>query len=297
MRGVIPATVLGWLEQQAGRPIHELFDVIAGTSTGGIIALGLCAPREAEGPLTAAELVGFYEDEGPKIFEGELRRKLTSARYGSRALESALKRRLGDTKLSDALKPVLIPAYELQLRRPFVFKSVRARADAGWDFAMRDVGRATSAAPIYFPPVEVSPVGIQRSYTLVDGGIWANNPALCALLEVRSSPTERVCHVLSIGTGEHSQRYSTERVQRMHALAWAKRSFAVVMDSVSDAVDWQVSRLLSSPYDRYVRVQPTLAADETRLDDADPRTLERWHEAARDVTLAQRDALIRFAEV
>lgn len=297
MRGVIPATILAELEALAGRPVHELFDLIAGTSTGGIIALGVASQGPGRKPLRAAELVRFYETEGPKIFKARLYRKVLSAMYHPAALERALRARLGDARLSEAIVPLMIPAYELQLRKPFVFKSVRAQDDADWDFLMRDAARATSAAPIYFPPAEIHPVDSDRSYTLVDGGIWANNPALCALLEARTSFTERPCHLLSIGTGEYTPRYSREDVRRKTSPKWAKDTFSVAMDSVSDAVHWQVGRLLAGPADRYVRLQPRVAAGQAKLDAAEPEVVEQLLEAARTLTHACREELLTFADV
>ena len=156
IRGIIPATVLSEIERRTGRHVAELFDVIAGTSTGGILACGLTLPDSAGHPArTAAELVRMYVDEGPRIFPHEFLgriRSLVDEKYPQKGIESVLQTYMGDAMLSDTLTEIVVTAYDIERRRPFFFRSARARADARYDFPLRMVARSTSAAPTYFEP-------------------------------------------------------------------------------------------------------------------------------------------------
>jgi patatin-like phospholipase/acyl hydrolase len=139
IRGIIPALVLAEMEHLTKRPASQLFDLIAGTSTGGIIALGVTVPGEAEsaGKLeprwSAQQLVDLYESEGPKIFHRSLLRTIETVdglleeKYAASGLEAALERYMGDTRLSEALTDVLIPSYDIQRHEPFFYKSFQPR--------------------------------------------------------------------------------------------------------------------------------------------------------------------------
>src|SRR4051812_11421638 len=190
IRGIIPPLVLADLEARTGRPVSELFDVIAGTSTGGILACALARAGEDGGArYSAASLVDLYVEEGPSIFAPHLLHRIRSVdglldeRYDDRGLRAALERYLGDARLSGARVDVLVSAYELHERFAFFFRSARARLDPTYDFAMADVAHATSAAPTYFEPVEVTDVAGRNTWALIDGGVFATNPAMCAVAD------------------------------------------------------------------------------------------------------------------
>ena len=190
IRGIVPAVVLDALEQRTGRAISDCFDLIAGTSTGGIIALALTRPDPRGRPqYTAADVVGFYEDIGPSIFARDpLHRARTleslgGPRFDAAALRRAMLEYFGDTRLSDALRDDLVPAYDIERREPFFFKSHYARTRPERDFRMRDVALATAAGPTYFEPVRIETKDHVGYRALVDGGVFANNPTMCAWVE------------------------------------------------------------------------------------------------------------------
>jgi patatin-like phospholipase/acyl hydrolase len=266
IRGIIPALVLSEVERRTGRQIFELFDLIAGTSTGGILACALCAPD----PLPAQQLVAIYEEEGPAIFDRSVWQRIRSAeglldeKYDAGALDRALDRFLSDKRLADTKPDLLIPAYNLGEPGPYFFKSRKAR-DEGEDFALSVVARATSAAPTYFEPLPVA------GQVLVDGGVFAANPAMCALAEVlRSGPLDDV-RLLSLGTGERTRQRRFADVQDWGLVEWARPIIDVVFDGVSDAVNYQLMHALGE--ERYWRLQVELTLASDDLDDASEENL------------------------
>ena len=293
IRGIIPATVLAEVERRTGRPIAALFDLIAGTSTGGIIALALTAPGPGGDPrLSAADVVGLYLEEGPRIFSRSVLRTVLSVdglldeRYSDAGLEAALRRYLSDAMLADAITPVLVTAYALEERRPFFFKSRRAEARPARDYPMRVVARATSAAPTYFEP-EAVPSDRGGTVGLVDGGVCVVNPAMSAYAEVRRDGAQ-ISLVASLGTGQQTRPIPTARARRWGELAWARPLIDVVFDGMSDVVDYQLSQLL--PAERYFRLQVELAARD-ELDDASPSNLRALQDDARRLLDAEHERI------
>ena len=168
IRGLIPAVVCQKIEEWSKNRIHELFDLIAGTSTGGILALGLASPPNG---TAAGGLADFYKSRGPEIFSNP--RRLTSylkgPKYDNARLKSALSEQFGELKLSQAKVDVHITGYDIGLRRPIYFTRSQARANTDDDFSMRDIAVATSAAPTYFKPAKVG------RHSVIDGGLALPN--------------------------------------------------------------------------------------------------------------------------
>src|SRR5438105_7913756 len=163
IRGIIPAMLLAEIEKRTGKRTADLFDIIAGTSTGGILALALTKPDSSKRPEYAAvDLIDIYLREGTAIFPPSIWREIETAKYTldekypSEGIETTLKRHFGDARLRDSLSYVLIPSYEIEKRLPWLFRSERARNDPEhYDFPMWQVARATSAAPTYFEPPRI----------------------------------------------------------------------------------------------------------------------------------------------
>ena len=270
IRGLIPAVVLAEIEARTGKPIWELFDLIAGTSTGGILACSLAHPS----PLPASELAGIYEECGPAIFRRGLVKRLFSAgglvdeRYEDDGLMSVLERYLGTARLSQVRTPVFVTAYDIKDRFAFFFRSSRAVEDPTYDFPLVSVARATAAAPTYFEPYEVTDVAGARTYPLIDGGVYAVNPAMCAFADVAS---EDVDMVLSLGTGAQMRPYSFAEVRWWGQLQWARPAIDMVFDGVADTIEFQLGQVL--PEGRYVRLQTDLVNASDDLDDASPGNL------------------------
>lgn len=294
IRGLIPAVVLAEIERRTGRRIAELFDLVAGTSTGGILACALTAPS-LEDPsvprFTAAELSGLYETEGPRIFSRSLLKRVLSVegfldeRYEDAGLNRGLTRYLGQSRLREAIAPVFVTAYDIERRTAFFFRSERARRDPAYDFSMADVARATSAAPTYFEPAVVTAASGGPAYPLIDGGVYATNPAMCAYADVVRAG-EQVDVLASLGTGQLTRALEYRDVQGWGQLQWARPILDVVFDGVADTIDFQLAQLLP---DGYVRLQTELRRASDDLDDASEANLARLREEA-EALVRERDA-------
>lgn len=250
-----------------------MVDLIAGTSTGGILACALTRAGDDGRPrFSAAELAAIYVEEGPRIFRRSLLKRIFSLegwideRYEDDGLERALERYLGDARLSDALVDVFITAYDISGRFAFFFRSARARNAPTYDFPLVRVARATAAAPSYFEPAEVTDLAGVRTYPLIDGGIYAVNPSMCAFADVAGAGRAGELELmLSLGTGEQTRSYSFDQVRWWGQLEWARPAIDMVFDGVADTIEFQAGRLMG---DRYVRLQVELRDASDDLDDA-----------------------------
>jgi len=253
IRGLIPALVLAEIESRTGRRIAELVDLMAGTSTGGILACALGKPD----PLPAAEVANLYVEEGPRIFDRSLLKRITSVggyldeRYDDKGLVRALERYLGDTPMSAATVPLLLTAYDTERRGIHFLRSEGEHSGA----TMVQAAHATSAAPTYFEPVRLD------GATLVDGGVFAINPAACAYAEAGG----KLDVLLSLGTGQHTRPLPYAKVKGWGQLEWARPLIDVVFDGGQDAVDFELRALAGGAY---IRLQTRLEVASDDLDDA-----------------------------
>jgi patatin-like phospholipase/acyl hydrolase len=168
---------------------------------------------------------------------------------------------------------IFITAYDIERREALFFRSSRARTDPASDFSFVDAARATSAAPTYFEPARVSDVAGAATYSLVDGGVFALNPAMCAYAELLATGRrDEVDLVVSLGTGSHTRRLPYEDVRGWGQLEWARPLVDVVFDGVAQTVDFELGALLGP--ERYVRLQTRLTEASDDLDDAGDRNLE-----------------------
>jgi uncharacterized protein len=298
IRGVIPAMVLAELEERTGRHTADLFDLIAGTSTGGIIACALTVPGPGGVPRwTANDLVDLYLTEGPRIFHHSIGRQLSSGlglldeKYDARPLEQALDTFLGDAMISDALTDILVTAYDLEHRKPFFFKTDRAKVVAQHDWPMKAAARATAAAPTYFEPEKLTADG--ETFALCDGGVFAANPAMCAYAEARRRHPRAEIRLVSLGTGQLTWPLHYEDVRGWGLIEWARPLIDVVFDGVSDATQYQLEQLL--PVEDYTRFQTELIGASDSLDNANEINLEHLQDLARKLIGEQTAELDRLA--
>jgi patatin-like phospholipase/acyl hydrolase len=281
IRGIVPAIVLAEIERRAGRSASELFDVVAGTSTGGIVALGVAMPGEdRRARWTAAEIADIYERNGARIFERahfNRLRGLVRERYDDTGLRAVLDSYFGDTRLSAATTRVLVTAYEIARREIFLFDSHEAVDDPAHDFLMSEAARATTAAPTYFEPAVLeSPTG--ERHVLIDGGVYAPSPAMWAFAETEPVDSGGDIVLVSLGTGSLTEPLRYEQVRDWGVSHWARPVLGLILDGVGQSTDRQLQQLLGAG--RYFRFQFDLDAASHDPDNATEHNITRLKDHA-----------------
>mmetsp|Transcript_35885 Transcript_35885/g.58002 ORF Transcript_35885/g.58002 Transcript_35885/m.58002 type:complete len:473 (-) Transcript_35885:412-1830(-) len=226
-RGVIEARFLEEIERKTGKPINELFDFIAGTSIGGILALGLAYKNpKLRRAYTAKEMKGIFYEDGHRIFDqswGPLRGawQVWSPKYDSKGIEGVLKNKFGNAKMRDIDMPVLVTSYNVTESQSSTFLSSAPRSK---DLYLRDVGRATSAAPTFFPSLQLARPGEKDRKIYVDGAFAANNPSIIATIAAIFLFKTTKVFVVSLGVGFSSSKQNVDT--RGGYSVWAPRVFS-----------------------------------------------------------------------
>lgn len=265
LRGMFSAAVLARLEEDLDVRIVDHFDLIAGTSTGGIIALGLGLG------LTPRQILKFYTDHGPRIFRDRSRlrgvRHLVRAKYGSEPLRAALTEVLGERTFGESTKRLLITSYNIGADDVYLFRTPHLPTlKRDWRERAVDVAMATSAAPTYLPGMALG------GARLVDGGVWANNPVVVALTEAVGPlgvPLDAI-RVFSLGTTT-DMRHRSRRLDRGGLLPWARDAVEVLMRAQSESATKQVRHFLGK--DRVLRLNPMVPTGALALDKVDADAL------------------------
>ncbi|MFC3197029.1 patatin-like phospholipase family protein [Parapedobacter deserti] len=277
IRGIIPGMLLVALERRlkriSGNPnaaIVDYFDFFAGTSTGGILICLLLCPDERDPSrpkFSAQDALDLYVAHGSDIFKAGFFRRLlakfglTSERYPSATLELVLQTYFADIKLSQLLKPCIVTAYNIELRKTHFFRQQTAivRGDSR-DFYLRDVCRATSAAPTYFSVAEIYSMSGTR-YPLLDGGVFAPNPSMSAMVEVTKAFNETKIDdisVFSLGTGRSRKAYDYEYFKNSRAVSIGPALIDIMMSGAAESSDFFLQQLYKSTgkETQYIRIEP-----------------------------------------
>ncbi|PON43971.1 Patatin-related protein [Parasponia andersonii] len=255
IRGIIPGVLLEYLESQLqaldgeDARLADYFDVISGTSTGGLITTMLTAPNSKNRPLYAAkEIIPFYLEHSPKIFPqssglfgtvlGTVQ-DATGPKYDGKYLHNLITKLLGTTRLHETLTNVVIPTFDIKKLQPTIFSSYQATASSALDARLADIAISTSAAPTYLPShyfTNQDKNGKTEEFNLIDGGMAANNPSFVAISEITKqiakkntsfdSNTKPMDYtrflVISVGTGSNKteQKYNAKVSATWGPLSW-----------------------------------------------------------------------------
>ncbi|XP_062102064.1 patatin-like protein 3 [Humulus lupulus] len=255
IRGIIPAVILDYLESQLQAldgpeaRLADYFDVMSGTSTGGLITTMLSAPNTQNRPLySAKQIVPFYLEHSPKIFPqskgifGSILGSVqdaTGPKYDGKYLHNLVQKLLGTTRLHETLTNIVIPAFDIKKLQPTIFSSYQAPASSAMDARLADIAIATSAAPTYLPShyfTNQDKDGKTEEFHLIDGGVAVNNPSFVAISEITKeiakknssfeSNTKPLDYtrflVISLGTGSNKteQKYNAKLSATWGPLSW-----------------------------------------------------------------------------
>ena len=291
IRGVIAARILQQVEQEIrnqgkGNFLHEYFDLIAGTSTGSILAGGIAIGKESD------ELIKLYRDRAKDIFPPDRKRYknlpfikpildvFSAPKYSHDGIISALKDAYKSTRIKDIEKPIiLILAYDTLYRNTTFFTNCHPDLGDRWydDCYLWEICTASASAPTFFPPYKLEPVDKQKfgdwEFPHIDGGVSANNPSLAALSLVMRisqssvSPTIKQKYkldnlqledisILSIGTGQTGEPYQYEQISKWRGLDWVEHISNIFMEPTSE-IGSTICRQIMGGYDskRYLRLQ------------------------------------------
>ncbi|XP_062157618.1 patatin-like protein 2 isoform X1 [Alnus glutinosa] len=318
IRGLIPGTILSFLESELQKldgedaRIADYFDVIAGTSTGGLVTAMLTAPNEKNRPLFAAkDIKDFYLNNCPRIFPQNscplfphvtmIVKALSGPKYDGKYLHNIIREKLGSLKLHQTLTNVVIPTFDIKRLQPTIFSSYEVKKNPSIDALLSDVCIATSAAPTYLPTyyfeTKDAEGKVLREFNLTDGGVAANNPALVAIGEVSKEiirgnsdffPIKPMDYerflVISLGTGSHKaeEKYKATDAAKWGILDWLTKGGStpiinVFSEASADMVDVHLSVVFKALHCErsYLRIQDdTLSGVISSVDVATTKNLD-----------------------
>ncbi|KAJ1698907.1 hypothetical protein LUZ63_007419 [Rhynchospora breviuscula] len=283
VRGIIPGVILAFLESKLQEldgedaRIVDYFDVISGTSTGGLVTAMLATPGKDNRPLFAAkEIPQFYIENCPKIFPQRkngflgIVAQLHGPKYGGEYLHSKIEELLGDTKIHDALTSIVIPAYDCKRNTPVIFSKSEVENNSLMDALLSDICISTSAAPTFLPPHHfqtTDSLGRTRSFNLIDGGIFANNPTLLAIQEMKQNfrINGRKIIIISLGTGSEKQdmKLSAEHLAKWNSLEWLLPLLNMQLHATADMSDSLIASIFEGSEKNFLRIQENSLTGET----------------------------------
>ncbi|OQU80644.1 hypothetical protein SORBI_3007G158800 [Sorghum bicolor] len=298
--------------------IADYFDVVAGTSTGGLLTAMLTAPDQNGRPLfDAKNLAQFYIDHSPKIFPqknwilskiASTLRMVRGPKYDGKYLHSLLRQYLGDMRLDKALTNVVIPTFDIAFLQPTIFSSFELKHRPSKNALLADITISTSAAPTFFPAHYFETKdedGKTRAFNLVDGGLAANNPTLCAMSQVTQDiilgdddffpvkPTDYgKFMVISVGCGSNrDQRYSAKAAAKWGIFNWLiKDGNAPIIDmfnsASADMVDINLCVLFRALHSsqNYLRIQyDQLTGSAGSIDDCSKENMDKLVQIGKDL--------------
>ena len=289
VRGIIPARILQEIETRTNKPISKLFNIVSGTSTGGLLTLAITKPDGQGNPEFSAEyLVRLYMERSKEIFaKPSIIRKIKTgfglwgSKYDRAAYDEILLQIFKDNLLSQSLCPIFIPIYSLGNSKPFIASTYFAARNKENDFYLRDIAGAASAAPTYFDPKKFRSPNSTTIYQGVDGGIYANNPELIGVTGVYLvHPSFEIGNIilLSLGTGDTVK--NNQNSGNDGDIGWLKNKDIIgnMMDAESAIAETAVTAMLKNS--NHFRLQLHLPNELAAMDNSSDSNLNALLEAA-----------------
>lgn len=307
LRGIIPSVFLATLKdtlENRGlkKPYHKVFNLMAGTSTGGLISLALSVPLyktpngnlyAPEGGIVPQKLPELYETLADRAFPGNRQhvwrtiRQFFTSKYTATSFQTILFELFGTCTLKNALTNLLLTSFDMKSMQPIFMKkrTTEAGGESDPDFFMVDAALATISVPTYFPPAHVMPVDDRANYCLVDGGIFCINPAMSALTEARKISPKSEYILLSLGTGTQKEEYSTDAMNRWGFFNWIAPWLGVpLITAVGEGQRISTNHMLKRyPGVTLYRFDVQLDNGKGRIDDGSPENLNYLHKKAQEM--------------
>lgn len=315
MKGIVSALVLIELEDilkkyTGANTVYlvDYFDLIAGTSTGSILAALLLCPNDCNRPkYTASDALNLYLTKGKTMFQTNPLHKLRTLggligpKYKNKALVAELNSYFGSVKTAELLKPCLLTSYNMTTRDSLFFNSLSSLKSKDRNFNLADAVLASTAAPTFFPPSCIKAYNSCED-CLVDGGVFANNPSLCALIEaLKLERTKNIndTMVLSIGNVYSAKSYDYNKVKHWGAINWAFPLLDVLMDASEQTVDYQLNKLYSTlgVSNQYLRVVANVNENVPSMDDTSQKAIDRLLEIGNELVKKKHRDLEHYARM
>jgi uncharacterized protein len=326
IRGIISCVILKFIEEQLQihdepeAKIGDYFDLIAGTSTGGILAAVILFPNNfGKAKFSVQEALDLYAEKGDSIFDISIWRKiinpfgLFNEKISETNLEKQLEDVFGNLEIKDFIKPSLITSYDIEARHAKFFTSHDAKTSQLENFYVKDVCRATAAAPTYFEPAKIKSL-YNQEFILIDGGVYANNPALCAYAEARKIPFEDITNdkhkknyptindmiIISVGTGTVLKPYHFDEFDNAGKLKWITPLIDILLSSNVETVDYHLRKMYETlgptNYQNYHRLMPALKNASPEMDDTTKKNIQDLIQAGLTYVEDNREQLVTIAK-
>jgi len=320
LRGIIPLQVIRYIELVTGKPIHQSFDLIAGTSTGGLLtcALTLEDKQSVIGDsrkYSLDDIEHIYKERGKEIFpilNGFYQRnknsfsKWFSPQFSSKNLENVLFEYFGDNMITSCLRPILLTSFDIHRNRPIYFTTREATFIHDKNSKLTEICRASSAAPTYFSSHNFNYDG--ENITCIDGGIVMNNPSIGALVEVLGNPEYKNYQldnkqlslkditVLSLGTGRSNKLLNSSKSKTWGRLGWIKPIIDISTGGPVKMVDQQIKTIFkaSGLQSNYLRIDIDIEEKYSEMSDSKPETMDYLFREANSQILHNHTLLYRL---
>lgn len=310
LRGVVPLTILKKIEEISGKKIHELFDFIAGTSTGGLIASAISI-KNPDNPLvplyTLDDVIKVYMERGREIFPPshnflESAISIFKHRFEPKGIDKVLNDITGEYTMNDCLNNIMICSYDLENNTPLFLKSRTARLHPEKNIRLYHACRATSAGPTYLPSYKFEyPDEKSTTRNCIDGGVFVNNPSFAALTEFSKhisyyQPGSTVFNlnqafVLSLGTGSFTGKISDLEAMESGLAFWAQHITEIMMHGVNTSTDYGMNELM--PDGNYLRMTVDIdSAEHADMANCSKETFDYLIETTNEM-LGQKESILK----
>lgn len=319
IRGIISAKILNHIETmlkvEYGQDFRlgNYFDIVTGTSTGGIITC-LLLLKDDDGNLIydTSDILDLYLTKNSQIFKKRFWHKIKTvfgffgSEFETKEYERLLDKYFGDKTLKDLKYPSIICSYDTERRACILFKQHYAIQDESYNFYLKDVVRGTTAAPTYFTPVKIKSI-TNEEYTLIDGGVYANNPTMCALVEInkifrKENGRPYGIHdikILSIGTGNYDTKYPWYKIIHWGIIKWIQPFIDISMSATNEVTEYQIRKVYeyNNSSENYLRLSVELNKNESSMDNIKKNNVENLISIGNNMFSINKESIKKFIDL